>query len=146
VDVGLSRELQLGLVLLALAARGRAAAGPPDFARDIAPILYRACSSCHRPGESGPFPLLSYADAKKRAAQIAAVTRSRYMPPWLPESGYGDFEGARRLTDQEIRTISDWVAAGAPLDGNSAIPTWSCKRPPLSECRPRVPMCIGTSC
>jgi hypothetical protein len=86
----------------------------PDFARNIAPIVYRACASCHRPGGSGPFPLLSYADVKKRAQQIVAVTRSRYMPPWLPENGVAEFEGERRLTDEEIHTLSDWAAAGAP--------------------------------
>ena len=105
-------KLQETLVLLA-AARAWAAA-PPNFAHDIAPILYRACAECHHPGETAPFSLLSYADAGKRAAQIAAVTRSRFMPPWLPDTGYGDFEGERRLTEQEIRTISAWAAAGAP--------------------------------
>jgi hypothetical protein len=65
-------------------------------------------------GEAAPFPLLTYEDVKKRAPQIAAVTRSRYMPPWLPEHGFGDFADERRLSAEEIRTISDWVAEGAP--------------------------------
>lgn len=90
------------------------AAAPPDFVHNVAPILYRACAPCHRPGETGPFPLLSYADARKRAGLLAAVTRSRYMPPWLPDEGHGDFEGDRRLSEEEIRTIADWAAAGAP--------------------------------
>ncbi len=92
-------------------------AGAVDFAHDIAPILYRACAPCHRPGGTGPFSLIAYGDASKRAAQIAAVTRSRYMPPWLTEAlpdSSARFEGERRLTDAEIRTISDWAAAGAP--------------------------------
>lgn len=84
------------------------------FVKDIAPIVYEKCAPCHHPGESAPFSLLSYQDVHKRAAQIATVTRSRYMPPWLPEHGYGDFAGERRLTDAEIRKITDWVAAGAP--------------------------------
>ncbi len=113
--------LRSGLVLILIAGRA-GAAEPPDFAHDVAPILYRSCSGCHRPGESGPFPLLSYADAKKRAAQLAAVTRSRYMPPWLPEHGYGDFEGERRLTDAEIRVLSEWAAAGAPQGPESVLP------------------------
>jgi tetratricopeptide (TPR) repeat protein/mono/diheme cytochrome c family protein len=105
------------LVLPALLAADR-----PDFAHDIAPILYRACASCHRPGETGPFSLLSYADARKWSTQIAAVTRSRYMPPWLPETGHGDFEGGRRLTDDEIHAISAWAAAGAPEGPEAEIP------------------------
>jgi mono/diheme cytochrome c family protein len=91
-----------------------ASAAPLTYAHDIAPIIERNCVACHRVGEAAPFPLLTYADVKKRAAQIAAVTRSRYMPPWLPERGFGDFADERRLTAEEIRTIADWVAQGAP--------------------------------
>jgi Tfp pilus assembly protein PilF len=88
-------------------------AAPVTYNHDIAPILTRSCAPCHRPGESGPFPLLSYEDAQKRAAQIAAVTKRRYMPPWLPEHGYGDFEDELRLTDAQIQAIAEWVAQGA---------------------------------
>lgn len=94
----------------------------PTFAHDIAPIIYRNCAVCHRPGEAGPFPLLTYEDVKKHAHQIATVTRSRYMPPWLPQPGYGDFQDERRLTDAEIRLIADWVGTGAPEGPVSAIP------------------------
>jgi tetratricopeptide (TPR) repeat protein/mono/diheme cytochrome c family protein len=86
----------------------------PTYSHDIAPILRANCVSCHRPGESGPFALLTYEDAKKHSLQIAAVTKSRFMPPWLPEPGYGDFEDAHRLTDAEIKSIADWANAGAP--------------------------------
>ena len=90
------------------------AQAPPTYAKDIAPILRANCVSCHRPGESGPFSLLTYEDAKKRARLIAEVTARRFMPPWLPQPGYGDFEDARRLSDAEIRTIAAWAGAGAP--------------------------------
>lgn len=108
----MGRTLLFGLALLASAHAWGAAS--PNFAQDIAPVLYRACAECHHPGETAPFSLLTYADASKRAAQIAAVTRSRFMPPWQPDTGYGDFEGERRLTEEEIRTIGAWAAAGAP--------------------------------
>src|SRR5947207_14907851 len=55
------------------------------FNRDVAPIIFRTCSTCHRPGEAAPFSLLNYSDAQKHARQIAEVTRLRSMPPWLPE-------------------------------------------------------------
>ena len=67
------------------------------FAHDIAPIVYDHCASCHRPGESGPFPLLTFDDVRKHARQIVTVTQSRYMPPWLPQAGYGDFIDENRL-------------------------------------------------
>ncbi len=88
------------------------------FNKDIAPIIYKNCSSCHRPGEVAPFSLLTYSDAAKRATLIATVTAKRYMPPWKPEPGYGDFEDERRLNDKEIQLLSDWAKAGAP-EGNA---------------------------
>ena len=93
------------------AAAGMAA---PTFARDVAPILYRRCAACHRPGSAAPFPLLSYGDAAPRAGLIAQVTGDRYMPPWLPAPGYGKFAGERRLADAEIATLRRWADAGAP--------------------------------
>jgi tetratricopeptide (TPR) repeat protein len=82
----------------------------------IAPIVYKYCSPCHRPGESGPFPLLTYEDVKKHATQIADLTQRRVMPPWLPESGV--FADELRLSDQQIATIAAWAAAGAPEGSN----------------------------
>jgi len=89
------------------------------FYKQIAPVVYRSCAPCHRPGEAGPFSLLSYDDVKRRAMQIAAVTKRRYMPPWLPEAGHGDFQDEPRLSDSQIRMIDQWVQEGAPA-GNPA--------------------------
>ncbi|HEY1339710.1 MAG TPA: hypothetical protein VGF59_19490 [Bryobacteraceae bacterium] len=94
-------------------------AAVPTFNKDIAPILYQNCASCHRPGEVAPFSLLTYQDASKRAALIASVTAKRYMPPWKAEPGYGHFEDERRLSDQQIATIGDWAKNGAP-EGETA--------------------------
>lgn len=107
-------------IALALLTTFTAAAAPVTFNRQIAPLIYRNCSPCHRPGESAPFSLLNYEDVKRRADLIAAVTRRRYMPPWLPEHGYGEFAEERRLTDAEIGLIQDWVKQGAPLGAGRA--------------------------
>jgi hypothetical protein len=105
------------VIALLLAAASAAPAPPPVFTRDIAPILYRHCVSCHRTGEVAPFPLITYEDAKKRARLIADVTRTRAMPPWQPVAGYNHFAGERTLSAPEIQTIRRWAAAGAP-EGN----------------------------
>jgi Flp pilus assembly protein TadD/mono/diheme cytochrome c family protein len=89
------------------------------FNRDIAPIMFRSCAACHRPGEAAPFSLLTYSDAKKHARQIADVTRSRAMPPWLPEPQELKFADELRLTDAEINLIVNWVEHGA-VEGNPA--------------------------
>ena len=99
-----------------------AAAAPVTFSRDVAPILYRHCAACHRAGEVAPFPLLSYADSARRAALIARVTATRYMPPWKPVPGYGEFAGARGLSKAEIATLARWAEAGAPEGNPSETP------------------------
>lgn len=83
------------------------------FNRDIAPIIFHSCSTCHRPGEAAPFSLLTYSDVKRHARQIADLTRSRVMPPWLPEPQELKFADEQRLSDAEIDRITKWVEQGA---------------------------------
>jgi hypothetical protein len=99
-----------------------AAAATPDFAHDIAPIVYSKCAPCHYSGGPGPFPLTSYAEVRKHSLQIQTVTSSRYMPPWLPSEQPIHFADELRLTDQQLQTISNWVRAGSP-EGSSEVPT-----------------------
>src|ERR1700722_15139526 len=89
------------------------------FNKDVAPIVFDHCAPCHRPGEAAPFSLLTYHDVQKRGAQIAQVTKQRYMPPWLPEPGHGDFTGSLRLSDRRIETRAGWVRDGMP-EGDAA--------------------------
>lgn len=84
------------------------------FNRHVAPILFANCANCHRPGEVAPFSLLSYADAKKRAKQLAAVTTDKSMPPWKLVPNHVRFAGERLLTATEIATVKAWVDAGTP--------------------------------
>lgn len=107
-------------------ARVRAAAAPVTFNRQIAPILYDHCSSCHHPGGAGPFSLLSYADARRWGTVMQNVTQSRFMPPWLPAPGYGNFADNRRLPDEDLRLIKEWVEAGMPEGDPAEAP-----RPPV---------------
>jgi thioredoxin-like negative regulator of GroEL len=88
--------------------------GAVTFNKDIAPILFGHCASCHRPGQSGPFNLLSYEDVQKRAKQVVEVTQSRYMPPWLPSAGHEPLANDRSLSAEQIALIQQWLADGAP--------------------------------
>ena len=89
-------------------------AGPVTFNKHIAPLLFRHCVECHRPGEVAPFSLLTYADAKKRGTMIEAVTSKRIMPPWKSVEGHGSFVGERRLSPAGIELIARWVKQGRP--------------------------------
>ena len=106
----------------------RARQSEVTFTADVAPILFNACVSCHRPDGVAPFSLLTYDDAKSRAPAIVAATQARVMPPWKPEPGYGEFLDERRLTADQIATLSKWVEGGL-VQGDPARlprpPTWT---------------------
>ena len=109
-------------------------ARPVTFNRDIAPILFEHCASCHRPVDEGqqrargttgsaedpicvggaPFSVLDYAAVQRRARSIAVAVMSHAMPPWLPERGHGDFVNERTLSDAQIAAIARWAEQGAP--------------------------------
>jgi tetratricopeptide (TPR) repeat protein/mono/diheme cytochrome c family protein len=93
--------------------------GPVTFTKDIAPIVFANCASCHRPGGVGPFSLLSYADAAGNADEIAEQTLAGHMPPWQPSPGEFPIVGERRLRPEQIDTIQRWVKGGR-LEGNPA--------------------------
>ncbi|MGA8273013.1 MAG: tetratricopeptide repeat protein [Candidatus Sulfotelmatobacter sp.] len=83
------------------------------FNRDVAPIIFGSCTSCHRPDQAGPFSLLTYEDVKKHARQIREVTRTRNMPPWLPEPQELKFADEMPLPQAQIDLIQKWVEQGA---------------------------------
>jgi Flp pilus assembly protein TadD len=110
------------LVLTVILSPSLLQAGSVTYAKDIAPIIYAHCAPCHRPGEAAPFSLLTYEDVGKRARFIADVTKKRYMPPWSPEPGYGDFKNSSRLSDQQIALIAAWVQANSPQGDPADLP------------------------
>ena len=112
----LSLALLVGSVAL-LAGQGQPAstpAGTPTFSRDVAPILYKNCVSCHRPGESAPMSLVTYAAARPWARAMSRRVVEGSMPPWHAEGESGRFENERRLTADEKAVITRWADAGAP--------------------------------
>jgi len=84
------------------------------FNKDIAPIIFDKCASCHRPGQTGPFSLVTYKDIAKRAKTIDAVIDSGYMPPWKPVNHEIEFTNDRRLSKDQKQKLKDWIAAGKP--------------------------------
>jgi hypothetical protein len=106
------------------------------YARDVAPILQNRCQSCHRPGEIGPFPLLTYENAAEHARMMKEVVVQRRMPPWHADPRFGRFRNERRLSDDEIGVLASWIDAGMPRGNPSDEPPpkawpegWSLGRP-----------------
>ena len=96
--------------------------GPVTYAADVAAILQQKCQSCHRPGQVGPFPLLTYDDARRHAAAIREVVEDRRMPPWHADPRYGHFENDRSLTGRQRAVVLDWIDQGSPLGDAKAVP------------------------
>src|SRR5213593_257692 len=88
------------------------------FNKDVLPILQKNCQTCHRPGQIGPFSMLSYREARPWAKAIKAAVISRTMPPWFADPRYGHFINDRSLKQAEIDTIAAWVDSGA-AEGNA---------------------------
>ena len=118
-----STVLVAGVVLLSeLATAQSTPPGSPTFYKDVLPVLQDHCQVCHRPGEVGPMPLLDYTGTKKWASAIRQKVESRQMPPWFADPSIGHFANDRSLSDAEIRTITDWVDAGAPAGNPTQAP------------------------
>jgi len=85
----------------------------PTFYKDVVPILQKQCQGCHRPGEIGPMPLLSYSDVRPWAKSIKQAVLTRKMPPWYADPEHGKFSNDRSLTKAEIDTLAAWADTGS---------------------------------
>jgi len=106
------------LIVVLLAALVATAASPkpatPTYSKDVAPILNARCVACHRPGEIAPMPLTNYKEVRPFAKAIREDIVEGKMPPWHADPQFGKFANDRRLSDEQVRTIVQWVNAGAP--------------------------------
>jgi hypothetical protein len=92
---------------------------------DVAPIIYQHCMTCHRPGEVGPFSLITYADVSSQANAIKIAVNNRVMPPWSakPNPAATALRGERILNAQELAILNSWVDNGAPEGDPNLAPT-----------------------
>jgi len=102
------QALVLGLMTASMALAA------PTFTRDVAPIFYKSCVSCHHPGEIAPMSLMDYKTARPWAKAIREAVVRRKMPPWFADPRYGHFSNDPRLIESEIETIKAWADSGAP--------------------------------
>ena len=98
------------LLLSAFPAMGE----PPTYSRDVAPIIFENCVSCHREGEIAPMSLSNYQETRPWARSIKRYVSNRTMPPWFANPAHGEFTNNPSLSKKEIATIVKWVKSGAP--------------------------------
>lgn len=84
----------------------------------IAPLIYRNCLECHRPGSIAPFSLETYQQARRRADDLVDVTASKFMPPSRLDPKFGQrIQHDISLSDAEIQLFAKWAKQGA-LEGD----------------------------
>ncbi len=94
----------------------------PTWSDGVGKIIYENCTSCHRTGGIGPFPLENFQQASPMASAIAAAVGSNSMPPWTPDPNYTNFVHERVMTQADIDALTDWAANGAPEGDPSEAP------------------------
>jgi peroxiredoxin len=92
------------------------------YSGQVARIIQDRCQECHRPGEIGPFSLLTYEDAEKRTNRIREAVLEERMPPWHADPHYGHFANDRRLPQDERDLLLAWIDAGAPKGDGKDLP------------------------
>ncbi|HEV8447355.1 MAG TPA: hypothetical protein VGQ44_11055 [Gemmatimonadaceae bacterium] len=118
----LSALVPAALVAVAFARQSSPRHAAPTFSKDVAPIIYKNCASCHHPGGLGPFSLVDYDSAKAQTDKMEDAVSTGYMPPWHAEGPHGVFRNDRRLSDADKKIILDWIAGGAQQGDTKDLP------------------------
>jgi peroxiredoxin len=118
--------------------------GEITYTRHIAPLLQKNCQECHRPGQIGPMPLLTYQDATDWADTIHEVIEDRRMPPWHADPRYGKFSNDRQLSREDRQTLLTWLERGTPRGDDRDLPPprefvtgWTIGKPDMTLAMPR---------
>jgi hypothetical protein len=110
--------------LAVVASAYAAPANVPTFSKDVAPIMFNNCATCHRAGEVAPMTLTSYEDVRPWAKVIKNKVVAREMPPWGADPAHSlKMRNDRSLTQAQIDTIVAWVDGGAPKGSDADLPT-----------------------
>jgi hypothetical protein len=92
-----------GVLLLAASQESSSPSAQKEvtYSRDVAPILYKNCITCHRPNDIAPMSLITYKDTRPWAKLIRDAVVERKMPPWHADPNIGDFLNNPRLAKFE---------------------------------------------
>ena len=110
-----------------------AAAGSISFKNAVAPILVGKCGNCHVRGTRGDFGM----------ATFNALEKSGFVVPGDPVSSKliqvidnGEMpKGNLKVTEAELKTLRDWIKAGAVNDGKPDDPLGGAAAAPPAEDR-----------
>ncbi len=92
------------------------------YSKHVARIVQQHCQECHRPGQIGPMPLLTYDDVSAWAQMIREVVDEKRMPPWHADPKHGKFRNDRSLPAVDRKTLLTWVDQGCPRGDDKELP------------------------
>ena len=96
--------------------------GTVTYSKDVSRILQKNCQECHRPGQVGPMPLLTYEDALAWSDTIREVVEEKRMPPWHADPKHGKFANDRSLSKEDRDTLLAWIEQGCPKGDAKDLP------------------------
>lgn len=91
------------------------------FYKDVAPIFYQKCATCHHAGNVYP-PLNYYSSVAGYTGLIANDLNTNKMPPWPPDTTYTRFVHERVITLSEKNQILNWISTGATMGDTTLAP------------------------
>lgn len=117
-------RLEMKLALIALLAAPLWAADTPavTFHKDVEAVLQKNCQTCHRPGEIAPMSFLTYESTRPWAKAIKSAVLTRKMPPWFADPQFGHFRNAPKLSEADVRILTEWADNGSPKGDVSDAP------------------------
>ena len=135
--VALGALLCFAVALVCSAGARASSPAPVTFNKDVAPIFYKNCIGCHRPGEIAPMSLITFKEVRPWAKAIREKVATRVMPPWHADQNYGKWENDRRLTQKEIDTVVAWIDGGAAEGKANDLPARAKARQRMADWRTR---------
>ncbi len=116
-------RLGASLLIGGALALGSVAQAAPTFSKEVVRIFQNRCQECHRTGvQFTPMGLMNYEEARPWAKSIKKTVVERTMPPWHADPNHGKFSNDLTIPEEEVKTIADWVDAGAPEGDKADLP------------------------
>ena len=107
-----------------------------SYSTEVAPVIADKCVACHTQGGMAPFAMDKYEVVKAMAPMIREALRTKRMPPYHSDRHGSVWTDDMRPTDAQIKTMINWIEAGAPR-GTGADPLPDAAKPapkwPLGE-------------
>src|SRR5437016_931227 len=89
--------------------------------KDVAPIFYSRCTSCHHPGQHQQ-SMMNYSETFPWRFAISNDLTSGKMPPWPPDTSYSRFVHERAISLSDKNAIISWINSGAPAGDTTLAP------------------------